>query len=116
MVNTWDDPAPVWQVPVRAGAAGAPAEVASYPADNFPDGVALGQSGALYVALNFTGLISKVQPDGAAQTVAEGAAWAASVAFGVGPDWDACALYATSLFGDEVYAVGVGEPGQPVPY
>jgi sugar lactone lactonase YvrE len=116
VVNTWDDPAPVWQVPVSGGVAGAPIEVTSYASGNFPDGVALGQSGALYVSLNFTGLISAVQPDGAEQTVAEGAAWTASVAFGVGPDFDACALYSTSLFGTEVYAIGIGVPGLPVPY
>jgi hypothetical protein len=67
----------------------------------------------VYVAQNLAGRIDRVDPeDGSEVAVAEGVAFAASAAFGVGAGWDACALYVTSLFSDELYVVGVGEPGQ----
>jgi sugar lactone lactonase YvrE len=115
VVDTWSAPAPTWLVPVTDGSAGAPVEIMSFESGNFPDGVALGQSGDLYVSLNVTGLIAAVSPDGSTRTVAEGVRWTASVAFGVGPEWDACALYSTSLFSPEVFVIGVGEPGLAMP-
>ena len=42
--------------------------------------------------------------------LAEGIDFGASIAFGTG-DWDPCSVYATSLFGPEVFRVGVGVRG-----
>jgi sugar lactone lactonase YvrE len=114
-VNTWDDPAPVWQIDVEGNTAGVPREVHAYAGGNFPDGVALGASGDLYVSLNITGRISRVSAEGAETVVAEGVDWTASIAFGVGEGWDRCSVYSTSLFGPDVYRIGVGEPGQGLP-
>lgn len=111
VVNTWDNPAPAWQVPVQDGVAGTPVEVHTWTGGNFPDGVALGQSGDLYTSLNLTGRISRLSPDGTETVVAEGVSYTASLAFGIDDRWDRCAIYSTSLFSDEVFKVGIGEPG-----
>jgi len=111
VVATWDSPAPVAQIAVDGQAAGALTELHAYDGGNFPDGVALGASGDLYVSLNLTGLVSRVTSDGVESMVAEGVDYTASLAFGEGDDWDPCAVYSSSLFSDKVYAVGVGETG-----
>lgn len=112
VVSTWDQPAPVAQIAIDGQSAGSVTQLHAYDAGNFPDGVAIGSSGDLYVSLNITGLISRVTADGNERVVAEGVDFTASLAFGEGSGWDPCALYSTSLFSDKVYAVGVGETGQ----
>ncbi len=110
-VTTYADPQPVWRTPITDGVAGVPVEVASFGAGDVSDGVAVGQSGALYVVQNIGGRVDRVLPDGTIELVADGVPWGASIAFGEGPDWDACSVYATSLFGPEIFQVEVGEPG-----
>ncbi len=116
VVNTWDQPAPAWQIAIAGTTAGDVEEIFAWPNANFPDGVALGASGDLYTSLNISGRISRLAPDGTERTVAEGVQYTASIAFGNHERWDRCAVYSTSLFGADIYAVGVGEPGLPVPY
>lgn len=111
VVNTWDNPAPAWRIELAGTTAGPLEVVHEWEIGNFPDGVALGQSGDLYTALNATGRISRLSPDGTERTVAEGVDWTASIAFGVGDRWDPCSVYSTSLFSDAVYRVAIGEPG-----
>ena len=110
-VSTFSDPAPIWQIPVDGVTAGEPTQVTGFAAGSVPDGVALGLSGDLYVAQNIGGRIDRVQPDGEHETLAEGVDWAASLAFGEGDDWDPCSIYATSLFGETLFRVEVGEEG-----
>lgn len=110
-VTTYADPQPVWRTPVTEGSAGVPVEVASFGAGDVSDGVAVGQSGDLYIVQNIGGRIDRVSADGQVELVADGVPWGASIAFGEGPDWDGCALYATSLFGPEIFVIDVGEPG-----
>ena len=110
-VSSFGDPQPAWYVPVDEGVAGEPESVHEFPIGTVPDGVAVGTSGALYIAQNIVGRIDKVTRDGTAEVVAEGVDWAASLAFGEGADWDECSIYATSLFGEVVYRVEVGETG-----
>lgn len=112
-VNTWNSPAPVWQIAIDGEQPGAVTEVASFDGGNFPDGVALGASGDLYVSLNLTGLVARVTPEGNTETVAEGVDYTASIAFPPSGMWDPCSLYSTSLFGPSVFRVSVGEPGLP---
>ncbi len=113
VATTFANPAPLWEVPIAEGVAGTPRQITAWGPGVAPDGVAMGASGAVYVAQNLAGRIDRVDPeDGSEVAVAEGVAFAASAAFGVGAGWDACALYVTSLFSDELYVVGVGEPGQ----
>lgn len=113
-VATWATPAPAWRIPLQGTTAGEPEVVHEWEGGNFPDGVALGESGDLYTSLNVTGKISRLGADGTEATVARGVEFTASIAFGNHDRWDRCSVYSTSLFGDEVYQVGVGEPGQPV--
>ena len=112
VVTTFGQPAPAWRVPVTDGAAGAPASMVEWGPGVAPDGLAVGASGDIYVAQNLGGRIDRVSPGAAPatwETLGDAATWAASNAFGVGSDWDPCALYVTSLFGDELYVMGAGE-------
>jgi sugar lactone lactonase YvrE len=114
VVSSYGDPAPVWFVPVDGGQA-APAEVVhEFGPGTTPDGVALGASGDLYVAQVIGERIDRVTRDGAVTTAAVGVEWTASIAFGEGADWDECSLYATSLWGTELYRIDVGETGLPL--
>ena len=113
IASTFVNPAPLWEVPVVEGAAGEPRQLVSWGPGVAPDGVAMGASGDVYIAQNLAGRIDRVTPAGEETALAEGVQFAASAAFGVGADWDPCALYVTSLFSDELYVVGVGEAGLP---
>jgi len=112
VATTFANPAPLWEVPIVDGVAQTPTEITSWGPGTAPDGVAMGESGAVYIAQNIAGRIDRVDPaDGSEDAVGVGVQFAASLAFGVGADWDPCAVYVTSLFSDELYVVGVGEPG-----
>lgn len=113
IATTYADVQPVWRVPVEDGAAGSPESVAEFGAGDVGDGVALGASGALYVAQNIGGRVDRVAPDGGVTVVSVQAPWAASLAFGEGEGWDACSLYVTSLFSGDVFRIEVGETGLP---
>jgi sugar lactone lactonase YvrE len=113
VATTYADVQPVWRVPVDDGAAGSRESVAEFGAGDVGDGIALGASGAVYVAQNIGGRIDRVDPDGTVTTVSEQAAWAASLAFGEGEGWDACSVYVTSLFSEEIFRIEVGEVGLP---
>ena len=110
VANTYDTPSTVASIPLDGGAAGPVGVLTTLPDGSTQDGVALDASGDLYVVNNLPGTIVHISPDGTWETVAEGVEWGASIAFGVG-DWDPCSLYATSLFGPDVYRVGVGVAG-----
>lgn len=110
VVSTFTNPAPLWEVPIDEGVAGTPVELASWGTGVAPDGVAMGESGAVYIAQNLAGRVDRVDPATGDETaLGEGVQFAASAAFGVGADWDVCALYVTSLFSGELYVVGAGE-------
>lgn len=96
VASTFEEPG-LWRVPVSEdGQAGAPEKWVAFELTT-PDGVAIDGEGNVYVALNTTGEIARVDPEGNATIVAEGVDWVASLAFGQG-DFDPCSIYATSLF------------------
>lgn len=100
----------LWRVPVSEdGRAGTPEKWVSFELTT-PDGVAIDSEGNVYVALNFTGQVAKVDPEGNSSIFAEGVESAASLAFGQG-DFDPCSIYVTSLFGTQLWRVGTGIPG-----
>lgn len=113
MANTYGVPSTVTSVAVDGEAAGAVGVLATLPDFSTQDGVALGASGQLYVVDNVPANIARIAPDGTWAIVAEGVAFGASLAFGEGR-FDPCSLYVTSLFTDDVFRVGVGEPGAPL--
>ena len=112
VVTTFGQPAPAWRIPISDGAAGTPESMVEWGPGVAPDGLAVGASGAVYSAQNIAGRIDRVIPGDPHtwETVGEGATWAASNAFGVGDSWDPCAQYITSLFGTDLFVMGVGEP------
>ncbi|HSN84134.1 MAG TPA: SMP-30/gluconolactonase/LRE family protein [Polyangiales bacterium] len=96
VASTFEEPG-LWRVPVSEdGQAGVPEKWVAFELTT-PDGVAIDGEGNVYVALNTTGEIARVDPEGNATIVAEGVDWVASLAFGRG-DFDPCSIYATSLF------------------
>ena len=117
VATTFDAPTHLWRIPIADQQAGTPESIVEYEPSIIPDGIARGQSGAIYIAQNIAGRIDVVtepeSPDTAlSSTIGEGTAWAASLAFGP-PDssWDQCSVYVTSLFGEDLFRVNVGEPG-----
>ncbi len=112
-VTTFNNPAPAWRIAVEDGSAGAVEQVVDFPTATAPDGVAVGADGSLYIAQNVAGRVDRVLADGTVQEVADEVEWAASIAFGDGEGWDACSVYATSLFGPDLYRVEVGARGLP---
>ena len=110
VVSSFDVPAEVWQVATDGALAGEVTEVASFESGNIPDGVAMGANGDLFIAQNAAGTVDRVTPDFRVSHVASGVDWAASLVFGSG-DFDPCAAYATSLFGDALFEVQVGQTG-----
>ncbi len=85
---------------------------------SFNDGIAVGETGSVYVLANLSGEIWRV--DGSATTlqdgeiVVDGLESPASIAFGVGPDHDPCSGYVTELMGSRVVRVVLGEGGAPL--
>jgi gluconolactonase len=101
----------LWRVPVlEDGSADKPEKWTDLGGGFTPDGVAIDSEDNVYVALNVTGEIAKVAPDGSFVILARGAAWAASLAFGRG-ELDPCSIYATSLFDTQLWRIGTGIPG-----
>ena len=118
VATTFGNPAPLWAVPVVDGEAGAPTSLVSWGPGNVPDGLAMGLDGDVWLTQNVGGRVDRIRPGApeGQRVIAsfEGVPWAASVAFGVGPAWDACSLYVTSLFGPDVYRLSVGAHGAPM--
>jgi gluconolactonase len=109
VASTFQEPG-LWRVPVsETGEAGTPEKWVTFDLTT-PDGVAIDSEGNVYVALNVTGQIAKVDPEGNTSIVAEGVEWVASLAFGQG-EFDPCSIYATSLFDTQLWRVGVGVLG-----
>jgi len=107
VASTFQEPG-LWRVPVSAnGQAGTPEKWVTFASQTTPDGVAIDSEGNVYVALNVAGQIAKVDPTGNFTIIAEGVNTVASLAFGQG-EFDPCSIYATSLFGTQLWRVGVG--------
>ncbi len=110
------NPLPLYKIPV--GASGKPGDATkfyNFPSKSTPDGVAMDSAGNIYAALNVTGKIHKVTPDGTDTVFADDNMLSpASLAFGAGPDFDPCSMYVTSLIGDDLYRVAVGTTGVPL--
>ncbi len=101
----------LWRVPVSAsGEAGTPEKWVDFGEASTPDGVAIDSAGNVYVALNLDNEIAQVSPEGTVTTIARNVSSVASFEFGKG-EYDPCSLYATSLFGIQLFRVGVGIPG-----
>lgn len=117
VVSTFVSDPPLWAVPIGAdGAPGTPVALATLPTASTPDGLAVAADGSVVVAANLAGELVAVDPNtGATTTLASGLDTPASIAFGDGETWDACSLYATSLYGDAVVRVGLDRAGPIVP-
>jgi sugar lactone lactonase YvrE len=109
--NTYISPADFHRIAVVDGAASGFEVLATLEGAATQDGVALDHNGDVYVVLNVPGEVWRIAAAGELELVAEGVAWGASMAFGVGDTWDPCSLYVTSLFADVLFRVGVGVPG-----
>jgi sugar lactone lactonase YvrE len=112
VASTFEEPG-LWRVPVSVdGQAGTPEIWVSFPSPpaTTPDGVAIDSEGNVYVALNVAARIAQVNPDGDWSIIAEDVSSVASLAFGQG-EFDPCSIYATSLFGTQLWRVGIGIPG-----
>jgi gluconolactonase len=106
---------PLYEIAVNADySAGAATAIHTYDMGTTPDGVAVDQTGNLYVALNLAGRIDKVAADGTDSPFATGLTTPASLAFGNGPGFDPCSLYVTSLAGPDIYQVTAGTSGLPL--
>ncbi|MGB5812356.1 MAG: SMP-30/gluconolactonase/LRE family protein [Polyangiales bacterium] len=112
VATTFEEPG-LWRVPILAdGAAGTPEKWVAFELGTTPDGVAIDSEGNVYVALNIVGEIARVDPDGNVTTFATLGS-PASLEFGQG-DFDPCSLYVSSLFGTQLWRVGVGVLGVPI--
>lgn len=109
--NTYASPADFHRIAVVDGAAAGFEVLATLDGAATQDGVALDGNGDVYVVLNVPSEVWRISAAGELALVAEGVAWGASMAFGVGDRWDPCSLYVTSLFDDVLFRVGVGVPG-----
>jgi gluconolactonase len=115
VVTTFVSGSPLYEVAVNPDhSAGAATKVLNFGAGTTPDGAAMDRNGDLYVALNVAGLIHRVAPDGSDNPFASGMTTPASLAFGNAPGFDPCAMYVTSLAGNDVYQVIVGTAGLPL--
>ena len=107
VASTFEEPG-LWRVPVNeSGEAGTAEKWVSFDEGTIPDGVAIDSEGNVYVALNVVGQIAQVDPDGNVTIIAEQVGTAASLAFGQG-EFDPCSIYATNLFGTQLWRVGIG--------
>ncbi len=105
--TTFKDPG-LYEFPVKDGKAGTPRRVTGFRAIDTPDGLAVGADDTVYVALNLSGKVVRVDPrSGSVEEVATGLATPASLAFGRGA-FDPCSLYGTELLGSRVFRLRVG--------
>ena len=82
----------------------------------FPDGLAVDAFNRVYVAANIAGKVVRIPGQGGEQeVVGEGMQNPASLAFGVGPDFDPCSIYITELFGTRIWRLSVGAVGVTLP-
>lgn len=110
VASTFEQPG-LWRVPVsEQGEAGTPEKWVTFENATTPDGVAIDSEGNVYVGLNLKAQIAKVDTEGNFTIIAEGVDTVASLAFGQG-DFDPCSIYATSLYGEQLWRVGVGIAG-----
>jgi len=108
--HTFEEPG-LWRVPVAAdGTPGPPERWVEFEDLSTPDGVAIDIEGNVYVALNAVGRIDRVDPEGDVATLVDGIGGVASLAFGKG-DFDPCSIYATNLFGTQLWRAGAGVLG-----
>lgn len=106
------EPPALWKVAVQDGRPGIPERMIELESGSTPDGIVLGAAGEVYVGLNMSNRIARVAADGSETTFAEEAAlYPASLQFGLGPRFDACTMYATSLLGGKVHAIPAGVRG-----
>ena len=106
---------PLYEIAVNPDhSAGPTTKIRDYESGTTPDGIAVDRDGKIYVALNVAGRIDQAAPDGTDSPFAAGMTTPASLAFGNGPGFDACAMYVTSLVGPDVYRVAVGTTGLPL--
>jgi len=107
----------VWSLPVT-GPGSDPGQVellASLSPGAANDGMAVDENGMVYVAANVIGMIIRIDPaDGSTTTIAQDLPFVASLAFGQGK-FSPTSLYATQLFGGNVWEIPVGVRGVPMP-
>lgn len=100
-------------MPIEASAI----EIAHLGPGATPDGIAVSADDHVYIAANLAGKIWRVPGavDGLqdAELVAE-MPYPASLAFGRGPGFDPCSLYATQLLADGIIRIAVGVQGAPL--
>ncbi len=111
VASTIANPPPLTWVPFAGQNAGVPVRVWEFPTGTAPDGVALDADGTLYTALNLTGEIARYTDAEGASIFAAGLENPASIAFGLGGDWNPCQAVVTSLTGDTLSLLDVGVPG-----
>jgi gluconolactonase len=109
VANTFSTPAPLLAIPVTDGTAGIPTTLHDYGTGTTPDGLAVSSTGEVLVALNVASRVD-VWDGEDAQLLIDDVPFVASLAFGQAP-FDTCTVYATSLFGDSVWALPVGLQG-----
>lgn len=114
IASTFSAAAEVWQVPVLSSGegdhrAGELELLATTSEGGANDGMAGSPEGSVWVAVNLAGEIWRITAGGEASRFVSGLDSPASLAFGEGDDFDPCSLYVSSLFGDRVVRVAVGE-------
>lgn len=107
VATTFVDPPALWRVPVSDGLPGEPAIVTTWDTGSAADGLVVAADGTVIVALNLAGELATWHPDRGDDVIATGLPTPASLAFGDGTAFDACSLYATSLFGETVSRIPV---------
>ncbi|MFQ5527871.1 MAG: SMP-30/gluconolactonase/LRE family protein [Thermoanaerobaculia bacterium] len=103
----------LWAMPLENGQPAGPAAVVARTGEGGLDGLAVDETGRIYIADNGAGKIWRFDPESNEMTlVAEGMSSVASLVFGEG-DFDAHSIYATSTFGGggKIWRIPVGVGG-----
>jgi sugar lactone lactonase YvrE len=112
------DKGTIVRIPILAdGSAAVPTVFAQHESLVSADGVKFDTKGNLYVAVNFTGTLVRVDRCGSVETLVQGLDRPASLAFGTG-DGEKKALYVTNFgfaSGKHLVRVDVGMRGLPLP-